>query len=181
MEELIFKSVGKNLFVDQTSRIKHPDVVELGNHVAIDMGVYISTSIEIGDYVHIAPYTCIIGGKDSKLIMGHFAGISAGCKILCGSDDFTKGLMNPQVPIEYRSPKITTITFGDFSCVGVNCVVMPGVTLAEGSVVGANSVLTKDTEPWTIYVGSPAKPVGKRDKEVILDYAKKMGYNKAND
>jgi acetyltransferase-like isoleucine patch superfamily enzyme len=176
MEELIFKKSGKDLYVDPTSRIKHPESVEFGDHVAIDMGVYASTSMEIGDYVHIAPYTCIIGGKDSKLVMGNFAGISSGCKILCGSDDFTKGLMNPQVPIEYRSPKITTVTFEDYSCVGVNCVVMPGITLAEGSVVGSNSVLTKDTEPWTIYVGSPAKPVGKRDKEIILKNAKELGY-----
>ena len=176
MVELIFKSVGEDLYVDETARVKHPEYVELGNHVAIDMGVYASTAMEIGDYVHIAPYTCIIGGKNSKLVMGNFAGISAGCKILCGSDDFTKGLMNPQVPIKYRSVKTTTITFEDYSCVGVNCVVMPGITLAEGSVVGSNSVLTKDTEPWTIYVGSPAKPVGVRDKETILKNSKELGY-----
>jgi acetyltransferase-like isoleucine patch superfamily enzyme len=176
MVELIFKSVGEDLYVDETARVKHPECVELGNHVAIDMGVYASTAMEIGDYVHIAPYTCIIGGKNSKLVMGKFSGISAGSKILCGSDDFTKGLMNPQVPIKYRPTKTTTITFEDYSCVGVNCVVMPGVTLAEGSVVGSNSVLTKDTEPWTIYVGSPAKPVGVRDKEIILKYSKELGY-----
>ena len=176
MAELTFKSVGEDLYVDETARIKHPESVELGNHVAIDMGVYASTSMKIGDYVHIAPYTCIIGGKDCKLVMGNFAGISAVCKILCGSDDFTKGLMNPQVPIKYRSVKMTTITFEDYSCVGVNCVVMPGITLSEGSVVGSNSVLTKDTEPWTIYVGSPAKPVGIRDKETILKNSKELGY-----
>jgi acetyltransferase-like isoleucine patch superfamily enzyme len=176
MEELIFKKQGIDLYVDKTSRINHPKEIEVGNHVAIDIGVYISTAASIGDYVHIAPYTCIIGGKDSRLIMEDFSGISAGSKVLCGSDDFTQGLMNPQVPAEYRSPKITTVTFERFTCVGVNSVVMPGVTLREGSVVGANSVLTKDTEPWTIYVGSPAKPLKIRDKEVILNYAKKLGY-----
>ena len=168
MEELIFKKQGIDLYVDKTSRINHPGEIEVG--------VYISTAAEIGDYVHIAPYTCIIGGKDSRLVMGDFSGISAGCKILCGSDDFTQGLMNPQVPVKYRSPKITTVTFERFTCVGVNSIVMPGVTLREGSVVGANSVLTKDTEPWTIYVGSPARPVKIRDKEVILNYAKELGY-----
>jgi dTDP-4-amino-4,6-dideoxy-D-glucose acyltransferase len=55
---------------------------------------------------------------------------------------------------------------------------MPGVTLAEGSVVGSNSVLTKDTEPWTIYVGNPAKPIKIRDNETILQYAKELGYAK---
>ena len=176
MEELTFKRGGADLYVDKTSRIKHPHLVELGNHVAIDMGVYLSTSATIGDYVHIAPYACIIGGGESKLIMEDFSGISAGCKIICGGDDFTKGMMNPQVPIQYRSPKITIITFEKFSCVGVNSVVMPGVTLKEGSVVGSNSTLTKDTEPWTIYVGNPARPVKLRDKETILSHAKQLGY-----
>jgi acetyltransferase-like isoleucine patch superfamily enzyme len=176
MAELIFKQEGVDLYVDVTSRIKHPGSIEVGNHVAIDMGVYLSTSATIGDYVHIAPYTCIIGGPDSMLIMDHFSGISAGSKILCGSDDFTKGMMNPQVPIEYRSPKISKVHFKSFSCIGVNCVVMPGITLAEGSVVGSNSVLTKDTEPWTIYIGNPAKPVKIRDKEFIIKYAKELGY-----
>ena len=176
MEELIFKKQGTDLYVDGTSRITHPGEIEVGKHVAIDIGVYISTAAEIGDYVHIAPYTCIIGGKDSKLVMRDFSGISAGSKVLCGSDDFTQGLMNPQVPLKYRSPKITTVTFERFTCVGVNSVVMPGVTLREGSVVGSNSVLTKDTEPWTIYVGSPARAVRIRDREVILKYAKELGY-----
>lgn len=178
MEELIskFKRVGDDLYIDSTARVKYPENSTIGDHVAIDFCVYASTSMEIGDYVHIAPHTSIIGGSDSKLIMKDFSGISSGSKILCGSDDFTKGMMNPQVPLEYRSPKVTTVTFEEFSCVGVNCVVMPGVTLREGSVVGSGSVLTKDTEPWTIYVGSPAKPVGKRDKNIIINNAKKLGY-----
>jgi acetyltransferase-like isoleucine patch superfamily enzyme len=176
MEELIFKKTGIDLFVDSRSVIKQPQLVELGDHVAIDVGVYISTKAVIGDYVHITPYACIIGGKESELIMEHFRGISAGCKILCGSDDYTKGLMNPQVPIKYRNPKISFVKFKRFSCLGVNCVVMPGITLAEGSVIGSNSVVTKDTEPWTIYVGSPAKPVKIRDSKLILKNAKKLGY-----
>lgn len=174
MVESTFKKIGNDVYVDPTSRIKHPKRISLGNHVAIDMGVYLSTSADIGDYVHIAPYTCVIGGPDSVLVMGAFSGISAGSKILCGSDDFTKGMMNPQIPIEYRSTKITTVTFEKFSCVGVNCVVMPGITMAEGSVVGSNSVLTKDTEPWTIYVGNPARPVKIRPSVDIIENSKKL-------
>jgi len=171
-----FKKQGIDLFLADTSIIKRPHLITVGNHVAIDYGVYISTMCEIGDYVHIAPYVCVIGGEKSKLVMGNFSGISAGCKIVCGSDDYTSGLMNPQVPDEYKKTKFTTITFEDFACVGVNTVVMPGVTLREGSVVGAGSVVTKDTEPWTIYVGSPAKAVKMRDKKSIIESANKMGY-----
>ena len=63
-----------------------------------------------------------------------------------------------------------------FSAIGVNSVVLPNVEMAEGSVLGANSLLLKDTEPWGIYVGSPAKIIGYRDKNLILEAAKELGY-----
>ena len=45
---------------------------------------------------------------------------------------------------------------------------MPGITIREGSVVGAGSIVTKDTEPWMIYVGSPARAIKPRDKNMII-------------
>ena len=51
---------------------------------------------------------------------------------------------------------------------------MPGVTLQEGAILGANSLLTNDAEPWTIYVGSPARPVKTREKDIILKIYDKM-------
>jgi acetyltransferase-like isoleucine patch superfamily enzyme len=165
-----FKKQGIDLFVDKTAVIKKPDLVEVGAHVAIDVGVYLSTQAKIGDYVHIAPYVCIIGGKDSKLVMGDFSGIAAGSKIICGSDDFTKGMTNPQIPLKYKHTKFTTVTIEKYACIGVNSIIMPGVTIAEGSVIGAGSVVTKSTEPWTVYVGSPAKPVKIREKEEIIKF-----------
>jgi len=172
MEKL--KKQGIDLFVHDTAIIKQPQLTEVGDHVAIDVGVYLSTESVIGDYVHIAPYVCVIGGAKAKLVMGDFSGISAGSKIVCGSDDFTKGMLNPQVPLKFKETKFTTVTIEKFACVGVNCVIMPGVTLAEGSVIGAGSVVTKSTEPWTVYVGSPAKAVKLRDKDLILEHAKNL-------
>lgn len=170
-----FKKIGIDVKIDPTANIIRPHLIELGNHVAID-NIYWSTGGIIGDYVHIAPFVSIIGGADSQLIMGHFSGISTQCVIVCASDDFTDGMMNPQVPIQYRNVINKPVIFENFACVAINCSVMPGVTLAEGSVLGANSLLTKSTEPWTIYVGSPAKPIKIRNKKNILENAKKMGY-----
>jgi acetyltransferase-like isoleucine patch superfamily enzyme len=164
------KKQGIDLFVDKTAVIKRPELVEVGAHVAIDVGVYLSTQAIIGDYVHIAPYVCVIGGKDAKLVMGDFSGIAAGSKIICGSDDFTKGMMNPQIPLKYKHTKFTTVTIEKYACIGVNSIIMPGVTIAEGSVIGAGSIVTKSTEPWTVYVGSPAKPVKMRDKDDIIKF-----------
>lgn len=43
--------------------------------------------------------------------------------------------------------------------IGINSTIMPGVTVGEGAIVGACSVVTKDVPPWTVAVGSPAKVV----------------------
>jgi galactoside O-acetyltransferase len=48
--------------------------------------------------------------------------------------------------------------------------------MAEGSVLGANSFLKSDTEPWTIYAGSPAKPIKTRKSTKMIEYARELGY-----
>jgi acetyltransferase-like isoleucine patch superfamily enzyme len=69
------------------------------------------------------------------------------------------------------------VIFKKFATLGVNCTVLPGVTLAEGCIVGANSVVTKDTEPWMIYAGSPARAIKPRQRERILESAKLLENN----
>jgi dTDP-4-amino-4,6-dideoxy-D-glucose acyltransferase len=172
-----FKSIGEDVFVHSEAIIKHPQLVSIGNHVAIDNGVTISTALTVGDYVHIAPFVCTIGGKLNGVAFDHFSFAAAGTKIVVGSEDYTgAGLVGPTIPLKYRKLILKDVKFERFAGCGVNCSIMPGVTLGEGSVLGANSLATKDLEPWTIYVGSPAKPVRIREKEKIIEYAKQLGY-----
>lgn len=171
------KKQGEDVFINEHCIIKRPHLCEIGSHNAIDNGVTISTQLIMGDYIHIAPFVVVIGGEKSKLILEDFSFIASGTKIVCGSEDYTgEGLVGPTIPEKYRVVNYTTVKFERFAGCGVNCTIMPGVTLAEGSILGANSLLTKDTEPWTIYVGSPAKPVKKRKKDIIIKNAKKLGY-----
>ena len=52
---------------------------------------------------------------------------------------------------------------------GMRAMIMPGVTIGEGAVVAANSVVTKDVEPYSIVGGSPAKVVKYRFDESVID------------
>lgn len=52
---------------------------------------------------------------------------------------------------------------------GMRAMIMPGVTIGEGAVVAANSVVTKDVEPYSIVGGSPAKVVKYRFNESVID------------
>jgi dTDP-4-amino-4,6-dideoxy-D-glucose acyltransferase len=172
------KCFGKNVFISASTEIRRPHLVSLGNYVDIDSFSCITTQLVIGDYVHIAPYVAVIGGAQGFLKMGNFTNIATGSKIICTSDTFTgEGLIGSQdVPMKFRKIKSDPIIFENFANIGANTVILPGVTLAEGSVIGASSIVTKSTEPWTIYIGSPARPIKIRPKERILEYAHKLGY-----
>lgn len=172
------KECGNDVFISATAEIRRPHLVSVGHHVAIDSGVYITTQVAIGDYVHISPYVTVIGGAKSKLIVDHFSTIAAGSRIIAGSDKFLgDGLTSVTVPDEYRDTvEYSTIHIHRFAGIGTNAVIMPGITIAEGSVVGACALVTQDTEPWTIYMGIPAKAVKFRNRDKMLEYAKKLGY-----
>ncbi len=182
MERLVdvskLKHVGENTFIDPFVVIRRPHLVSIGNHTAIDHGVYITTQAEIGDYVHIAPYTTMIGGEKSKVIVEHFAGMAAGIRIIAGGHRILgNGFVAPTAPEKYQDDIIySTVKICRFAVLFTNVVVMPGITIGEGSVVGACSLVTHDTEPWTIYYGVPARPIKKRNKEKLIQYAKELGY-----
>lgn len=173
-----FISLGEDVYISPTAVFTRANMVSIGSHVAIDHGVYVTTQAEIGDYIHLSPYITVIGGAKSKVIIENFATVAAGTRIIAGSDAFLgEGLTSVTVPEKYRDTvNFSTIKIEKFVGVGTNVVIMPGVKLAEGCVIGANSLVTKDTEPWTIYMGSPAKPIKKRNKEKMLLYAKELGY-----
>jgi acetyltransferase-like isoleucine patch superfamily enzyme len=174
----LLKSCGEDVFISASVEIRRPQLVTVGSHVAIDTGTYITTGAEIGDYMHIAPYVTVIGGATVKLVLENFNTIAAGCRVICASDEHLgAGFVGPTIPDEYRD----NVTFADvkfemFASVGTNVVVMPGVTLGMGSVVGACSLVTQDTEPWGIYYGVPAKKVKTRPSERMIRYAEKLGY-----
>lgn len=60
------------------------------------------------------------------------------------------------------------VHIGDRAWIAFRAVVLPGVTIGEGAVVGANAVVTRDVPPYAIVAGSPARKVGERQRG--LDY-----------
>jgi putative colanic acid biosynthesis acetyltransferase WcaF len=68
---------------------------------------------------------------------------------------------------DYNSPNFTLfskpIYISSFSWIAAHSIVMPGLLVSTGTVVGAASVLTKNTEPWSVYAGNPAVFLKKRN------------------
>ncbi len=59
------------------------------------------------------------------------------------------------------------VTIGQYVQLGAHCLVFPNVTIHEGSVIGALSLVTKDIPEWSIYVGIPAKKLRDRSKGLL--------------
>jgi acetyltransferase-like isoleucine patch superfamily enzyme len=58
------------------------------------------------------------------------------------------------------------VIIGDRVWIGYRAVVLPGVTIGEGAVVGAGSIVTKNVEPYTIVAGNPARKIGERERDL---------------
>lgn len=157
-----------------------PLLLHLGKHIAIDSGFYCTTNLTVGDYVHISPHVAIIGGENASVYIKDFCFVSVGAKIVAGSERMLgEGLIGPLIPEEFKDNlNIQPIHIDAFSGLCAGSIILPGCTLSAGSVLGANSLLLENTitEPWTIYAGSPAKPIKTRRKDKMIEYAKRMGY-----
>ena len=60
---------------------------------------------------------------------------------------------------DWSNVKEDKVTIKDKAWIGFNSIILKGVTIGEGSIVGAGSVVTKDIPDWSIVGGNPAKVI----------------------
>lgn len=136
--------------------------ISIKESVFLDRGVDIRPHdkgfIEIGEGTYIGPYVCIAGpghiriGKDC-LIASH-SGIYANNHLFA----------DPTIKIKDQGVVRKGITIEDDCWLGSGVRVLDGVTIGQGSVIGAGAVVTKDIPPFSVAVGVPAKVISHRDK-----------------
>ena len=168
--KLALAQVGQDVIIWSQAKIVSPEFIAIGDSVIIDDFVLImgGQGTQIGSFVHIASFTSITGG--GELVMEDFTGLSGGVRVYTGNEDYSGGcLTNPSVPYPYRLPTRSFVHIKKHAIVGANTVILPGVIIGEGAAIGANSLVTKDCEPWKIYFGSPAKAIKTRHQETILE------------
>jgi len=166
---------GKEIKIYEKAHLINPQVMSIGDFSQIDDYTFLfgGKGISIGKRVHIAVFSSVIGG--GEFISEDYSGLAAGCRIITGTDDFSgKTLANSCIPPEFKGTKLSFVKLGKFAILGTNCIVMPGVTIGEGVMVGAGSIITKNLEPWGIYLGTSPKRVKERDPKPILEMAEIM-------
>ena len=71
------------------------------------------------------------------------------------------------MPTKFKDETKKPVRIGRHAIVGTRSLILPGVTLAEGTSVAALSLVTKSTQPWSIYFGIPAKRIKARRQELL--------------
>ncbi|MEM7359918.1 MAG: acyltransferase [Pseudomonadota bacterium] len=162
-----FKSLGRNVRLSDKASIYEPERIEIGDHSRIDDFCVISGKVSIGRNVHIAVF-CNVAGGEEGVTLEDFSGLAYGCHVFSQSDDYSGStLTNPTVPDDYKNEVKQAIVIGKHSIVGTNSLIFPGVTLAEGTAVGAMSVVNKSTDAWSVYLGNPARRVKARKQDLL--------------
>lgn len=165
--------------ISASIRVRHPQHFEVGEDSIIDDFSYFSTKVRVGRCSHIASCCTVAGGVDRLFTLGDFSSVSAGVRIWCASDDYRRDLV-ALIPAGVEDPKehliVGDVTLGDYTAVGSNSTIMPGNTIPEGTVIGAQSYVPVRFafEPWTVYAGVPIQRVGDRDREAVLRQASEL-------
>ncbi len=153
-----------NVFIDQGVFFAFPKTVELSEFSYIDKNVIImSKTTRVGRRVHIAPRVFVSGGGDFEI--EDYACIATNSNIITSTEVLKNGARcsGPMVSADQRNVLRSRVRILKDAFIGANVTILPGVTVAIGSVAGAGITLAKDTEPWGIYVGMRAERRSSRD------------------
>ena len=154
--------VGSNIIVPEQTNLIFGDGCYIGRYVELGPGNY----IEIGSQTSIQDRSIFVG----DVIIGRYCLISLNVLISSGRHYFNlkpEWLIKDQDFYVAQDKKLSDahskpVIIEDDCWLGANVVVMPGVKIGRGSVIGANSVITKDVEPYSVMAGAPAKRLRKR-------------------
>lgn len=164
-----FKGVGNNVRIAKNATIIGLKNRSLESNIRIDGNVVIAAytgSLMIGNYIHIGA-GCYLGCAGG-ITLGDFSGLSQGVCIYSGTDDYSgKSLTNPTIPNKYLKVKIEPVILERHVIVGSGSVILPGITIGEGSSVGALSLVTKSLGEWGVYFGVPVKRLKERKKDLL--------------
>ena len=142
-------------------------------------------NIIVGDFTYIADtdfeshVTHFYPWSKDKLIIGKFCQIAEGVEFMMNDANHQMSAVStfPFYTLEgwdMEPPKADDMPFkgntviGNDVWIGQNATILPGVHIGDGAIIGANSVVGSNVDPYTIVVGNPAKSVQKRfDDELI--------------
>jgi acetyltransferase-like isoleucine patch superfamily enzyme len=168
-EHILDAKIGSNcIFTDKAKIYNHSgnaDAISIGNGVTIDgiLEVYSKGFLVIDDYTFFGNSRIYCANKvtigtgcwiaDHVFIMDSDLHPLSPSKRLKDAKNFSKGIF----PDVYENIPNAQTCIGNSVWIGVNSTILKGVTIGDGAIIGAGSVVTKDVSPWTVVAGNPAR------------------------
>ena len=153
------RTFGDDVMVGRGLVFRHPETFEIGSGVFLGEQTMIQGRADgtcrIGDHVWIGPQA-YFDARD--LIIEDSVGWGPGAKVL-GS---THSGVPREVPIMQTDLEIRPVRIGAGADIGVNAIILPGVTIGRGAIVGAGAVVIEDVKPFSIVAGVPARFIRER-------------------
>jgi len=142
--------------------------------------------IRVGNYTYGYFRVHHFNGK-SKLTIGNFCSIALGVEFILGGEHKTNNistfpfhsiLEEKKAKEEHCCYSRGDIVVEDDVWIGTNSIILSGVTIGQGAVIGAGSLVTKDVPPYAIVGGVPAKVIRMRFKEDVIELLKLKDYSR---
>lgn len=154
------KRFGHGVRIGRGAIARHPETFEIGDGVVIGEQAFIQGRFDgrcvIGDHCWLGPQS-YFDARD--LVLGEYVGWGPGARVL-GSQHTG---VPADVPVIQTDLRIEPVRVGAWADIGVNAVLMPGVTIGRGAIVGAGAVVTHDVPDFAIVTGVPARFVRWRE------------------
>ena len=170
-----FCCVGNNMKLSDKASYYNCKEIRLGSNVRVDDFCVLSAGIagiEIGNYVHIAVFSSLMGA--GNIILNDFCNISSRVSIYSSNDDYSGASMtNPTVPSEFTNVQHANVKVGRHVIIGSGSIVLPGVSIEEGVAIGALSLVKHNCKTFGVYAGVPAVYIGERKRD-LLELEKKF-------
>ena len=170
---------------------KTPDSNTIHPIPGYDKEIYVKPTIKnpqiiVGDFTYIADsdfeshVTHLYEWNGDRLIIGKFCQIAAGVEFVMNGANhqmnavstfpfFTLEGWNASAPQKSDMPLKGDTVIGNDVWIGQNATIMPGIHIGDGAIIGANSLVSKDVEPYTIVAGNPIRVIRKRFDDELID------------
>lgn len=174
---LLSSIIGNDAVLGEDSFIKECSV---GNHCSIERRNMLFNS-KIGNYTYTG-YNCVV----KYATIGKFCSISWNVSIGGANHDVSHLTTHPFPFLSKFGLTDKTETYDSFDepliigndvWIGSNVSILRGVTIGDGAVIGAGAVVTHDIAPYEIWAGVPARKIGQRYDNVIIERMLRSGWH----
>jgi acetyltransferase-like isoleucine patch superfamily enzyme len=145
--------------------------IVLGDYVKFDGKSSITFAARFSDNPTLRVGNCTTIGHGASLAIGKEIRIGNNCRIASGvlMFDSSGHAADPQLRLQGAPPAevdVRPITIHDNVWIGKRVIIFPGVSIGEGSIVSAGSVVMTDVAPYTVVAGNPARRIGSLDRPI---------------